>query len=831
MLKVNNRPIIRKLAKDQSKSQKTRNLLLLTAVVLATFMLTTVCNLGFTYYSSVSDMNLSINGSDYDAMLTGPSNEQIATAKKMPEVTAAGVMIGCVTLTDFEDIPISTALAWADDTNWELQLKPAFETLTGTYPQAINELLLSKTALEKMGITEPKIGMTLEMDFAAFDGMKHEQFILSGFFNDYSNKNRGFISKSFQETYGTAADDLERGRLYLSFNTPFINDTKARQMEQQFKLLKNQRLHIDTERGGLILKMTAAAFFLIVLIMLTAYLLIHNILLISINKEIRFYGLLKTVGTTKKQVRQIVYRQVLSLATIGITFGLLLGGISSQAIVPRILEAVSVYNIPITMSFHGFVYLVSALFVLLTIFTSSLKPAKLASLISPIEALNHEGSKLTGKMKVRKNGSKISIMAWNNIFRKKKQAFLVFLSLFVGITSFTAVVTLLSGNEADKILTALNITDMVLINKTSGTEEQTQQFSKEILTELTEIEGIESVYPVTAITLPIKEQAVFTDYYKQAFNVFYHYDLETGIEEMHKHPENFNMTFIGLDIEHLDKLAKKQQFSIDRDAFLSGDIGILTSIGLVTESLQKTIAQEIIYPAFDSTNQITSSAVIEFLPHAQYSEFYPDMIVSNQFLQKLMEDNAFASHEKIYGATPFIDHLEITYKETYDRKADQAILDLVQNNKYIDYESKISRYDNMKQSELQLSLIGGSIAFILALLGLMNYINLMATSISSRLKEFAILQSIGMTGKQLRKMLLLEGLGYSLFSLLLTSTVGMAISYLIFSALNEYQVPFSLPWALILVIYSTAVILCAIVPLFILKYVQRTSIIDQLRNV
>ncbi|WP_202058428.1 ABC transporter permease [Enterococcus sp. BWR-S5] len=830
MIRVNNRPIIRKLAGVQFRSQKTRNFLLMIAVLLSTFMLTTVCNLGITYYSSLTDQNISINGSDYDAMLTGPSEAQVAAAKKMPEVSAAGIIVGCVTLTQFGEIPLTTSLAWSDETNWEIQLKPAFESLVGAYPEAKNELLLSKTALKKMGITKPQVGMVLDLEFAAYDGIKNEQFILSGYFNDYSNKNRGFISRDFQEIYGTASDDLERGRLYLNFNTPFINEKKAKKMEDQLQLKKNQRLHIDTERGALLLRMGAAVLFLVFLITLTAYLLIHNILLISINKEIRFYGLLKTVGTTKKQIRQIVYRQVLIVTAIGITLGLFLSGVSSQKIVPHILTAVSIYNIPIAMNFHFSIYLVAAIFVLLTIFSSSLKPAKIASLISPIEALNHEGSLSSGKMKIRKNGSKIYFMAWTNIFRYKKQTLLVFLSLFLGITSFTTVATLTSANEADKILTALNITDMVLTNKTSGSDEQVQQFSQKTIAEIERIDGVASVYPITAVTLPMTKQQIFTDYYKQAFDVFYHYDLETGMEEMEKQPANFNMTFIGLDIEHLDKLASEQQFTIDREAFLAGEIGILTSIGLMTDSLKDTISQKISYPAFGSTKQITNSAVIEFLPRAQYSEFYPDMVVSNVFLKKLMSSNAFAEQEKVDGAVPFVDHLEITYKETYDRKADQAILHLIRNNNFIDYESKINRYDNMKQSEIQLTIVGGSIAVILALLGLMNYVNLMVTSINSRLKEIAILQSVGMTKRQLQKMLLLEGLMYSGFSLFLTSTVGTAISYLIFTTLNEYQVPFSFPWLLIIVIYTAAILICVSTPLLALKYVQRTSVIEQLRQ-
>lgn len=818
------------MAYDQLRGQKTRGFLLTLAVFLSAFMLTTVCSLGITYYNSLTDLNLSINGSDYDGLITGPTAEQISLAKELPEVEHVGVIVGCVTMTEYNDIPLSTALAWADDTSWTIQLKPAFETLEGHYPERQNEVILSQTALKKMGITEPQLGMSLPLGFAAYDGLKEQTFILSGYFNDYSNKNRGFISKEFHDAYGTATDDLDRGRLYLNFNTPFISDKRVKEMEKQLNIGEYQRLYTDTERGNLILKMLFALALIVLLIILTAYLLIHNILLIAISKDIHYYGLLKTIGTTKKQIRRIVYRQISALTMIGLFLGLLIGGITSLQLVPDMMTALSVYNIPVVMEFHFSIYVIAAAFVMLTVFSSSYRPAKLAATVSPIEAATFEGSRKTKKRKKSKNGSSIHVMAWNNIFRNRLQAFLVFLSLFVGTTAFMTVTTIISGNEADKILNTLNISDMVLSNKTSSEENQTHHFTEKTITELLAIDGVASVHPVTAVTVPIKEQEIFTTYYKQAFDMFYQYELGKGLQEMAEHPENFNMTFVGIDTKHFDELVETHQLTIDRKAFIDGQAGIMGTLPLLMESLLPVRSQQISYPAFDGAQTITVAALDRSLVSVQYSEFYPEIIVSNDFLQQMMAKGAFREHEKMRGTTPFIDHLEITYKETYDRKADKKIFHLIQGNKYIDYESKINRYDNMKQSEAQLSVIGGSVAFILAFLGLMNYINLMTTSINSRLKEFAILQSIGMTNKQLRKMLLLEGIGYSLISLLLTSTIGIGITYIIFTATNEYGVSFSIPIFSIGLIYSIACLICIGVPLLALKYFKQSSVIEKLKN-
>lgn len=121
--------------------------------------------------------------------------------------------------------------------------------------------------------------------------------------------------------------------------------------------------------------------------MLSGYLIIYNIFYISVNGDIKFYGLLKTIGTTNKQLKRIVRCQAFLLALIGIPVGLAVGYGISALIVPMVLSITSIEdNI---MSISPLIFIGSGIFTLITVWISCIKPCKLVSRISPVEATRY----------------------------------------------------------------------------------------------------------------------------------------------------------------------------------------------------------------------------------------------------------------------------------------------------------------------------------------------------------------------------------------------------------------------------------------------------------
>jgi len=140
--------------------------------------------------------------------------------------------------------------------------------------------------------------------------------------------------------------------------------------------------------------------------------------------------------------------------------------------------------------------------------------------------------------------------------------------------------------------------------------------------------------------------------------------------------------------------------------------------------------------------------------------------------------------------------VSVIYDEEYDKETEKKVKELIQESKDakdITWSSKLKGIKEQKPAEQKMWQLGMGIAIVLGFIGVMNYINTELGSISGRRREIAILESIGMTGKQQRRLLLTEGMYYAGISLFLTATVGLGIDVLLFQRMNYHKVAFSIP--------------------------------------
>ena len=178
----------------------------------------------------------------------------------------------------------------------------------------------------------------------------------------------------------------------------------------------------------------------VMLILLAGYLIIYNIFKISIEKDIRLYGQLKTIGTSPKQIRYMVNRQGMMLSIIGIPVGLILGWLLGNGLLPLVMASTS-YRDTILIKPNLWVWLFAAAFTLLTVRISSSRPGKIAGKISPVEALKYHGAK-SGKKKQKKgmdSKNRILQMAGANLGRNKGKTILVILSICLSVILLNSV--------------------------------------------------------------------------------------------------------------------------------------------------------------------------------------------------------------------------------------------------------------------------------------------------------------------------------------------------------------------------------------------------------
>ena len=200
---------------------------------------------------------------------------------------------------------------------------------------------------------------------------------------------------------------------------------------------------------------------ILVLILFTGYLIIYNVFQISVTNDIRFYGLLKTIGTTSRQIRRIVRQQALLLSIFGIPLGLIVGYGVGALLTPVVISRLD--GIPhIATSPSPVIFILSALFALLTVLLSCRKPGRIAGRVSPIEAVRYtEGSsKRTRERRTR--GAKIAQMAWANLGRHRKKTVLTVTSLALAVVLLTLTVIFTSGFDMDKYISRNMISDFVV---------------------------------------------------------------------------------------------------------------------------------------------------------------------------------------------------------------------------------------------------------------------------------------------------------------------------------------------------------------------------------
>lgn len=148
------------------------------------------------------------------------------------------------------------------------------------------------------------------------------------------------------------------------------------------------------------------------------------------------------------------------------------------------------------------------------------------------------------------------------------------------------------------------------------------------------------------------------------------------------------------------------------------------------------------------------------------------------------------------------------------------------------YSSRNTRAKEFEDMRNVVLIVGGVLSLIIGLIGVLNFINSMLTSILTRKREFAMLQSIGMTTKQLRRMLIAEGLMYTASAGAVSLVLGVGASALLANTIAKSLWFFSYKFTLLPLIITIPILLIIgiMLPMPVLKSVEKQSIVDRLRE-
>lgn len=836
------------LSKRSYKQNMRRNMVAILAIIMTTLLFTTLAALTQSISKNMKEMAFKQSGYTAHANFNRLTEDEIRSISKHSKVKAYGrsIVVGVAANKDF--VGRNVEIRYADDNYANDML--AFP-LTGSMPKSRNEIAVDTQTLNKLGLPH-ELGQKLTLYWHEdITDLQTEpiasEFILCGFWegNEFSRTSYAWVSETFAlEACNNEGSNQEGQVLGLRTMTItlFSGDKIKETMENIVSDTGLSSLKFGTNYAfDPSTRMTAQSENLVsyvgmLLVFIAGYLIIYNIFQISVTTDIQFYGKLKTLGTTKKQLRRFIYSQANRLCLIGIPIGLAMGYLIGVLLVPLFFASLTAKA---SISVNPLIFIGSAAFAWLTVFISCLRPAKIAASVSPMEALRYNDASISSakKNKKGKNGATLLNMAWSNLGRNKKRTATVLCSLTLGLVILSSFYAQNAAYDLDKYLSSYVIADFQIDDATDinnggkGFDPFNNTIDNDLLSKIDEV-GTSKTGRIfyQDIKLELSDKAI------QNTRDFF----ENGrLEEMKSYYPGFerylseyndalssklaNAAILGADGLALDAAVDRENIlsgTFDAESFASGQyiLAICPKVKNVTS------------PSFSIGEKVTVMGR-EFTLMAAVAPVTPITSGNNP--------NLF-EYRFIIPATAFLEmfpnnSMRKFYCNVVEEKREQMqmLLTAYQKEKQNDMvittkQSKVKQFNDEVRSN---AIMGNCISITIALVGILNFINSMVTSIVSRKKEFATIQSIGMTTVQLKKMLIGEGLLYAGLTfiascLLSIGSLEFVIRPMVYSGFTSYR------FTLLPLILCTPVILlfAVLVPHLCFKNIEKHSLVERLRN-
>ena len=879
-MKVQNRKCIRQLSLKTLYANRRRNLIAIFAIALTTLLFTSLFTIILSLNASYETYQFRQVGGYAHGTFKDVSPEQAERIAAHPKVKAAGArkVIGISADGVFAKVPAEISYMDANCTKWSYATPT-----TGRMPESSKEVAMDTAALQLLGVT-PELGTTVTVSYSVTDKDQTaftvtDTFTLVGYwdYDDLMPVHYINISKDYANAIETQA--IESGL------NPFRTDLNV--MLASSANIQAQMEQIDTDLGytwdsytdpnsvriGVnwgytssqlesqldpTLIIAVAAFLL--LIIFTGYLIIYNIFQISVTGDIRFYGLLKTIGTTPRQLKRIIRGQALLLCIIGIPIGLILGYGIGAVLVPIVLKTTLLGTGASTLSASPVIFLGSALFALLTVLLSCAKPGKMTAKVSPVEAVKYTDVVLSKKNHRSTRGAKLHQMAFANLGRNKKKTVLVVLSLALSVTLFNALCAFVGGFSMEKYVSSMTCADFIVSTP--------DYFRYNPADEFITPEQIEEIAANTKASLSGTGYAVRKPAYlwmtEDALRQDYaRYESAEQLDShMSRMEHRGNMVMGDTRIEALDNslFDKLQVFDGDISPMLEPDnnaIAIAVSLDdygnlpnpeyypkvgdtitatyaddmkyidsrtgeLCTEDTPEEYLQEKLYGARDVEYTVCALVELPYSMSYRYGGIGYETVLSVDTAQR---DSGGAAIPMLY--------LFDTADEADEAEAEQYLSALTADAfSPLMYESKATARAAFTQFRQMFLLVGGMLCAIIGLVGLLNFFNAMMTGILSRRREFAMLQAVGMTKKQLKRMLIDEGLFYAMASVAVAFVLSLAFGPLLGNMLGSMFWFFEYQFTILPVLATIPLFLLLgwLIPCMMYNDTAKCSIVEQLRD-
>lgn len=824
---------IRKLANRNIIEHKFRHALNIIVVMCLTIFISAFEIVSSSTYSNVEEDYLKQNGNAsqiqaFDVPLESFENFKMDNIEEIGQ----SVYIGNAVNDEFRNRP--SELRYADSNYAEYMFSLPIQ---GRMPENKNEIAVDRSVLEDL---EKDATLGTDITIYWLDEDKKEQsqtFEVVGIWEEnslYTTRNL-WVSKDFIKKMNTNIDlafNLKSGKV----NNKTLDEVAEKLQIEEEQVISNwvyednvqKQIRLET----LVYKIGAS------FILLCGFLILYNIIAISIASDRKLYGRIKTLGASPKQVKLSVFYQYFFDVLIGIPLGLALGYILGSKMVPVVITSLD-NDIHVYADVKNFISTI--LLILLVVFVSGIRPAYRACAVDPSDILSEENNlNFRGKTHRRSPGvPALFELSLSNLVRYPKRNVIAIILLTVGLVLTSCVYVInhsfdISKYMAEIALSDITITEKTLVESWGEYNPKGNTITKEFMEKLEASGDIleQGVLYSQDISLQTSETAYnnVIQYYEQNKCERLKY-MEQDVAwtegyQSFKQTGKCTATIFGIDGLLNDKITDKNRIidgTIDKEKFLSGKYMIAQGyssdsgeyelqptynvgdkISLNGKEFEIMAIAEVPYPITEGkTNPGSEFNLTFYVPSSSFLEMYPENTPRKWFLNV----------EK--GKENEIENILKPYME-----------------KGVPIETEKTIEKNYNNATKSATLLQNIVSIMILVIGIVNFANVIIISVTSRKKEFAMMQSIGMTKKQLRLLLMMEGINISIITLIISYFLSLVTICVGVSAYLQTQWTATYHFSItpLLIVTPVLIILPIVISLICFQRIQKIEIIERLQD-
>ena len=731
--------------------------------------------------------------------------------------------------------------------------------LEGRFPENDSELVISSHISSNGGVNYV-VGDTISLDYGyrEFDGEKiyiNDAFIEGESLvvtdsRDYTIV--GIVDRSNYEDYSASGysvftlNEKAEGdiNLYTVFNKKSRIIKQAQDLAREINYDENSivynsallTLYGESGYSNIKSSMVGMLVIMLSLVSIGCIIVIYNSFAISVMERKKEFGLLSSVGTTRKQLSHMVFFEALIVGAVGIVLGIVgayIGIGVVVAIINNLIGDILEYKLRLVTNFTFII--VPVIFMILVIFISSIIPSRRASKVSPIEAIRQNDDIKINK-KAIKTGKLVNKLfgiegeiALKNIKRNKKKYRVTIISLFISIVLFIS----FSSYMDYTLNTAGNVIGQYPYDITINYFEESD-IVKQKINEIVNSSDVDDYVKYGVAVVPIKRTVNYTKEFKEyAKNRFM-----DSYDELFEEDKYDYISFVILDDDSYDAYKKEIGLSEDKVILFNNYKG-------VTYSNDKRINYDI--PVIDDENVTLSICDVPSSNDGVINEDvdnYCRKNVNNVFITEkshyLMPELAsydsykIVVNERIFNTIVKNGNIQIyTVNIVSDNYSSIDKLGEELNKQENVYYTNIKEDTKMERNLiLTIKILMYGFIALVTLIGITSVFNTISTSMALRKKEFAILRSIGLTRSGFNRILFFESLFFGLKSLLYALPVSFGVIILVHLSLSSMMSSggIMIPWSSVIFAIIMVFVIVLLTMLYSSNKIKKHNILEQIRE-